>query len=166
MSNDKWQEFTSPNGNKAQQRRMLLVTRLPPFLKRTGVGTIEIARAGRIWGQTSTALLPNAPYPSVFGWNLQRQLVRGVKTRDGWHWPHAWQRFKRSKGVKLNGILECKFLSEHVHRASAAPDDAIPKTAESMVKNAHRTSSNAPTWKKYSRCTEKSPPAIACSIVT
>jgi hypothetical protein len=25
---------------------------------------------------------------------------------------------KRSKGVKLNGILECKFLSENAHRTT------------------------------------------------
>jgi hypothetical protein len=27
-------------------------------------------------------------------------------------------RFKQSKGVKLNGILECKFLSKNAHRTS------------------------------------------------
>jgi hypothetical protein len=26
----------------------------------------------------------------------------------GMSWSHAWQRFTRSKGVKLNGTLECK----------------------------------------------------------
>ena len=34
-----------------------------------------------------------------------------MNTREEYHWPHAWQRLKRrSNGVKLNGILECKFL--------------------------------------------------------
>jgi hypothetical protein len=31
-------------------------------------------------------------------------------TREECHWSHAWQRFKQSKGVKLIGILECKFI--------------------------------------------------------
>ncbi len=50
--------------------------------------------------------------PLVFGRNLQCEPVRGVDTREECHWSHAWQRFKRSKGVKLNGILECKFMSK------------------------------------------------------
>jgi hypothetical protein len=29
-----------------------------------------------------------------------------VNTREEWHWSHACKSFKRSKGVKLNGILE------------------------------------------------------------
>jgi hypothetical protein len=33
---------------------------------------------------------------------------------------HAWQRFKRSKGVMLNGILGFGFLSKNAHRAAAA----------------------------------------------
>jgi hypothetical protein len=48
--------------------------------------------------------------PLAFGRNLQCQPVRGVNTREECHWSHAWQRFKRSKGVKLNGIPECEFL--------------------------------------------------------
>jgi hypothetical protein len=57
--------------------------------------------------------------PSAFGRNLQCQPVRGVNTREEWHWSHAWQRFKRSKGVKLNGTTpwEGKFLSKTAHRA-------------------------------------------------
>jgi hypothetical protein len=46
------------------------------------------------------------------GRNLQCQPVRGVNIREEFYWSHAWQRFKRSKGVKLNGILECKCLSK------------------------------------------------------
>jgi hypothetical protein len=43
--------------------------------------------------------------------------LEAVKTRDEWHWSHAWQQHsKRCKGVKLNGILECKTLSKNAHR--------------------------------------------------
>jgi hypothetical protein len=35
-----------------------------------------------------------------------------MNNREECHWSHEWQRFKRSKSVKLNGILECKFLSK------------------------------------------------------
>jgi hypothetical protein len=41
-----------------------------------------------------------------------------VDTRDECYWSHAWQRFKLFKGVKLNGIVSCKFLSEKSHRTS------------------------------------------------
>jgi hypothetical protein len=33
-----------------------------------------------------------------------------VDARGECHWSHAWQHFKRSKGVTLHGILECKIL--------------------------------------------------------
>jgi hypothetical protein len=36
--------------------------------------------------------------------------------QEDWHWSDAWQRFKRSKGVKLNGILERNFLPKNEHR--------------------------------------------------
>jgi hypothetical protein len=54
--------------------------------------------------------------PFVFGRNLPCQPVRGVNTREERHWSHAWQRFMRSKGVKLNDILERKSLSKNAHR--------------------------------------------------
>jgi hypothetical protein len=42
--------------------------------------------------------------------------------------------------VKLNGILECGFLSENADTAQQPqPDDANPNTAESKVKIVHRT---------------------------
>jgi hypothetical protein len=50
--------------------------------------------------------------PSVFGPNLKCCPVRGVAIREECHWSHAWQRFKRSNGVKLNGINEWKFCSK------------------------------------------------------
>jgi hypothetical protein len=50
------------------------------------------------------------------GRNLQCEPVRRVYTREDCHWSHAWQHFKRIKGVKLNGILECKFMSKNAHR--------------------------------------------------
>jgi hypothetical protein len=54
--------------------------------------------------------------PFVFGRNLQCQMVSGVNTREECHRSHAWQRFKRSKGVKLIGItlgiLDHEFLSK------------------------------------------------------
>jgi hypothetical protein len=40
-------------------------------------------------------------------------------SREECLWAHAWQRFKQSKGVKLNGILECKPLSENAHRTDS-----------------------------------------------
>jgi hypothetical protein len=45
------------------------------------------------------------------------------------------------QGVALNGILECKFLSENVHCTwhKAWADGANPNTTESMVENAHHT---------------------------
>jgi hypothetical protein len=57
------------------------------------------------------------PVPSVLRHDLQWQPVSGVNTRQEWHWSHTWQHFKRSKGVKRNGILECKCLSKNAHRA-------------------------------------------------
>jgi hypothetical protein len=35
--------------------------------------------------------------------------------REECHWSHAWQRCKRSKGVKRCGILECEFLGKNAH---------------------------------------------------
>jgi hypothetical protein len=58
--------------------------------------------------------------PSVFARNLQYEPVRNVGTREECHWSHAWQRFKRSTGVKLNGIIECKFLSKNADRTAIA----------------------------------------------
>jgi hypothetical protein len=62
------------------------------------------------WLGLELELQPVLPGPSVFGRNLQCQPVRGVDTREECHWSHACKSFKRSKGVKLNGILEWKFL--------------------------------------------------------
>jgi hypothetical protein len=53
------------------------------------------AIGSRRWHQSSV--------PSVFGRNLQCQPVRGLTSREEYHWLHVWQRFKRSKSVKLNG---------------------------------------------------------------
>jgi hypothetical protein len=49
--------------------------------------------------------------PSVFGHNLQWQLVRGVNSREECHWSHACKSFKRA-GMGTNGILECKLPSK------------------------------------------------------
>jgi hypothetical protein len=52
-----------------------------------------------------------------------------VDARDEYQWSHAWQRFKQSNGVKLNGILECKSLSTNVHRTNglaSAPGVLLP----------------------------------------
>jgi hypothetical protein len=60
----------------------------------------------------SKAPLP-CTLPAVCGRDLQSEPVRAVNAREECHWSHAWQRFKRrSKGAKLNGILECKSLSK------------------------------------------------------
>jgi hypothetical protein len=53
--------------------------------------------------------------PSVFGRNLQCELVRKGNTREECHWSHACASLKRA-GVGTNGILEWKFLSENAHR--------------------------------------------------
>jgi hypothetical protein len=66
-------------------------------------------------------LVKREQWPSEIGRNLQCELVKGVNTREECHWSHAWQRFKRSKGVKLNGILECNFLSKNAHRTVTRP---------------------------------------------
>jgi hypothetical protein len=60
--------------------------------------------------------------------------VRGVNTRQEWHRSHAWQRFKRTKGVKLNSILECKrvFLSKNEHRTSL---NELPLVRSNLVSN-------------------------------
>ena len=42
-------------------------------------------------------------------------------TQQEYHWSHAWQRFKRSKGVKLNDILEGK--SWRKSRNAPSPSD-------------------------------------------
>jgi hypothetical protein len=62
-----------------------------------------------------------ADTPSVFGRNLQGELLRKVDTREEWHWSHACslepaRLFKRA-GVGTNGIIECTFLSKNAHRA-------------------------------------------------
>jgi hypothetical protein len=41
--------------------------------------------------------------------------ARAVNTREACYWSHAWQRFKRSKGVKLNGILESATFWSKTH---------------------------------------------------
>jgi hypothetical protein len=61
-------------------------------------------------------------------WTLERNAIG-----------HTHACFKRGKGVKLNGILECKFMSKSRTVQQPQPDDANPNTAESMVENAHRT---------------------------
>jgi hypothetical protein len=91
-----------------------------------GVGTLPAAAPGTGIPPNPTPVITPCPpctgipftdipcplcAPAMFGRNLQCRLVRGVDTREEWHWSHAWQRFKRCKGVKLNGILECKCLS-------------------------------------------------------
>jgi hypothetical protein len=63
-------------------------------------------------------MLPRPPLPSVFGRNLQCQLVREVDTREECHWSHACKGFKRTC-VGSNGILECKLLLVNAHRATA-----------------------------------------------
>jgi hypothetical protein len=55
------------------------------------------------------AALPSSP-PSVFGRNLQCELVRKVDTREECHWSHACSLEASRRGT--NGILECKFLSK------------------------------------------------------
>jgi hypothetical protein len=82
-----------------------------------------------------------AGWPSLLRQNLQCQPVRGVNTREEWHWSHAWQRFKRrSKGAKLNGILEsANYVRKTRTVQQSQPNGANPNTAESMVENAHRT---------------------------
>jgi hypothetical protein len=49
---------------------------------------------------------------SVWTQYTVREPVRGVSTREECHWSHACKSFKRSNHAKLNGTLECKFLSE------------------------------------------------------
>jgi hypothetical protein len=53
--------------------------------------------------------------PSVFGRNLQSETVRKW-TPERNAMGHTPDHFKRA-GVGTNGIRECKFLSETVHRA-------------------------------------------------
>jgi hypothetical protein len=67
---------------------------------------------------------------------------------------HAWQRFKRSKGVKLNGILECKFLSKNGHRTNAANSSfsstsagvALPYTTVTSVVSPGVLTSSSSAW--------------------
>jgi hypothetical protein len=70
--------------------------------------------------------------PSVFGRKLQRELVRGVDTREECYSPHAWQRFKRTC-VGSNVILECEFLPKNAHRAltdeCAGKDSVVEEAA-------------------------------------
>jgi hypothetical protein len=42
-----------------------------------------------------------------------------VDTRKKCHWSHSCKRFKWSKDVKIDGILECKSLSKNVHPYTA-----------------------------------------------
>jgi hypothetical protein len=72
--------------------------------------------------------------PFVFGRNLQCELVRGVNTREECHWSHAWQRFKRSNGVKLNGTPRVQISVGKRAPCLPQPNDANSDAAESMVK--------------------------------
>ena len=45
--------------------------------------------------------LPSVVCGGIYSVN---QPVREANTRNECHWSHAWKHFKRSKGVKLNGI--------------------------------------------------------------
>jgi hypothetical protein len=65
-------------------------------------GSLWKSQCSRVWGQKCAV-----ESPSVFGRNLQCEPVRGVGTREEWHWSHACKSFKRSNGVKLNDNLEC-----------------------------------------------------------
>jgi hypothetical protein len=63
----------------------------------------------------------------------------GVDIREECYWSYAWQRFKQSKGVKLDGILERKSLPKNAHCTSQPSKHLCasgpnPNTAESMVK--------------------------------
>jgi hypothetical protein len=49
---------------------------------------------------------------SMLGSSFTCQTVN-VNTREERHWPHTWQRFKRSKAVKLNSIVESKIPSKN-----------------------------------------------------
>jgi hypothetical protein len=78
--------------------------------------------------------------PSAFGRDLQCQPVRGANTRrEECYWSHVCKRFKRSKGVKHNGNVECTFRRKTGTVQQSQPGGANPNTAEPMVKNAHRT---------------------------
>jgi len=64
--------------------------------------------------------LKRAPYGIIYCWGLTFSVWtqftvrtgKKVATREEWHCSQARQRFKRSKGVKLNGILECRSFVE------------------------------------------------------
>jgi hypothetical protein len=91
--------------------------------------TVQQPQPNDLNPNTAESMVEKTPYvwvfdhqmPSVFGRNLQCKPVRGANFREACHRSHAWQRFKRSKGVKLNGILECNFLSENAHRTELHP---------------------------------------------
>jgi hypothetical protein len=64
--------------------------------------------------------------------------IRAVDSREKCHWLNAWQRFKRSKGMQLNGILECNVLVEkRATYPGTPPTDVSSSTA-------FHTSPNAP----------------------
>jgi hypothetical protein len=62
----------------------------------------------------------SAVYHGAFGVVMSQNVrtVEVVETREECYWSHAWLRFKRSKGVGSNDIIECKFLSKD---AAAVP---------------------------------------------
>jgi hypothetical protein len=84
--------------------------------------------------------------PSVFGCNLQCELVRKVNIQEECHWSHAcslqaeqkhetqlpWIK-RRSKSMKLNGILECKFLSKTRTMLAVTATAAVAAAAAACI---------------------------------
>jgi hypothetical protein len=79
-----------------------------PRVGRTVVPGAMISPALR--GMMACTAIVTLP-PLVFGRNFQCQPVRGVHTREEWHWSQACKRFTRTC-VGTNGMLECKFRSK------------------------------------------------------
>jgi hypothetical protein len=83
-------QWPSVHSVKAWQSSWLASVRLPPQLVRNGLQCLDGNHGGN--GKKS-------------------EHPRGIC-----NWSHAWQPLKRSKGVKLNGNLECKIPSDNTHR--------------------------------------------------
>jgi hypothetical protein len=81
--------------------------------------------------------LATSHLPAVFRRNLQCEPVRKWTLEMNANKSHAWQHFKRRKGVQLNSIIECIFPTGTEQQSQL--NGPNPNTAEPMVKNVHRT---------------------------
>jgi hypothetical protein len=86
---------------------------------RTASGTSKQCSRDDSWPWWCAAKLNHLRAFSVSERFMMTTVVSSGRSREEWHWSHAWQSFKRTC-VGSNGILECRFVPENAHRTAAA----------------------------------------------